>query len=93
MSGSVPTLPLLHGAAMPRIGLGTWPMGDREAGRAVAEALAMGYRLVDTAHAYGNEAGVGRGLRASGVPREEVFVTTKLNAEWHGSTGRARRAR
>ena len=87
MSGSVPTLPLLHGAAMPRIGLGTWPMGDREAERAVAEALAMGYRLVDTAHAYGNEAGVGRGLRASGVPRDEVFVITKLNAEWHGVDG------
>ena len=72
---------------MPRLGLGTWPMGDREAGRAVAEALGVGYRLVDTANAYGNEAGVGRGLRASGVPREEVFVTTKLNAEWHGVDG------
>ena len=69
---------------MPRIGLGTWPMGDREAERAVARALEMGYRLVDTAHAYGNEEGVGRGIRASGVPRDEVFVTTKLNARWHG---------
>ena len=47
----------------------------------------MGYRLIDTAHAYGNEAGVGRGLRASGVPREEVFVKTKLNADWHGVHG------
>jgi 2,5-diketo-D-gluconate reductase A len=87
MSGAAPTTTLLHGAEMPRIGLGTWPMGDREAERAVAEALDMGYRLVDTAHAYGNEAGVGRGIRASGVPREEVFVTTKLNAEWHGVEG------
>ena len=87
MSGAVPTLTLLHGAEMPRIGLGTWPMDDREAERAVAEALGMGYRLVNTAHAYGNEAGVGRGLRAAGVPREEVFVTTKLNARWHGVDG------
>lgn len=87
MSGAAPTLPLLHGARMPAIGLGTWPMGDRAAERAVAEALAMGYRMVDTAHAYGNEAGVGRGLRAAGVPREEVFVTTKLDAQWHGVDG------
>ena len=87
MSGAAPTLRLLHGAEMPRLGLGSWPMGNREVERAVAQALDMGYRLVDTAHAYGNEAGVGRGLRASGVPREEVFVTTKLNAEWHGIDG------
>jgi 2,5-diketo-D-gluconate reductase A len=59
-------------------------MGDREAERVVAEAIGLGYRLIDTAHAYGNETGVGRGMRASGVPREELFVTTKLNAEWHG---------
>jgi 2,5-diketo-D-gluconate reductase A len=87
MGGAAPTTTLLHGAEMPRIGLGTWPMDDREAERAVAEALDVGYRLVDTAYAYGNEAGVGRGIRASGVPREEVFVTTKLNAGWHGADG------
>jgi 2,5-diketo-D-gluconate reductase A len=69
---------------MPRLGLGTWPMGDREAERVVAEAIGLGYRLIDTAHAYGNEGGVGRGMRASGIVREELFVTTKLNAEWHG---------
>jgi 2,5-diketo-D-gluconate reductase A len=79
-----PTLELLHGARMPRLGLGTWPMGDREAERVVAEAIRLGYRMIDTAHAYGNEAGVGRGMRASGVPRDELFVTTKLNAQWHG---------
>src|SRR4051794_17550938 len=87
MDAVAPTLTLLHGAQMPRLGLGTWPMHEREAERAVAEALAMGYRLVDTAHAYGNEAGVGRGLRASGVPRADVFVTTKLDAGWHGIEG------
>jgi 2,5-diketo-D-gluconate reductase A len=69
---------------MPRLGLGTWPMGDREAERVVAEAIGLGYRLIDTAHAYGNESGVGRGMRASGVPRDELFVTSKLDARWHG---------
>ena len=84
MADPAPTIDLPHGARMPRLGLGTWPLGDREAERVVAEAIGMGYRLIDTAHAYGNEEGVGRGLRASGVPREEIFVATKLNAEWHG---------
>ncbi len=69
---------------MPRIGLGTWPMSDAEVEIAVVQAIELGYRLVDTAYAYGNEVGVGRGLRASGLPREELFVTTKLNGEWHG---------
>ncbi|MER5650758.1 aldo/keto reductase [Streptosporangium sp. NPDC002524] len=80
----IPTLKLVNGADIPQVGLGTWPMSDDEAEVAVAEAVEMGYRLVDTAYAYRNETGVGRGLRASGVPREELFVTTKLNGEWHG---------
>jgi 2,5-diketo-D-gluconate reductase A len=84
VSGLAPTVALEHGALMPRVGLGTWPMGDREAERVVAEAIGLGYRLIDTAHAYGNEAGVGRGVRASGVAREDLFITTKLNAQWHG---------
>ncbi len=79
-----PTVPLPGGTTMPQLGLGTWPMSADEAERAVPSAIEAGYRLVDTAHAYGNETGVGKGLRASGVPREELFVTTKLNAEWHG---------
>ena len=79
-----PTVPLPHGATMPQLGLGTWPMSSAEAERAVPTAIEAGYRLVDTAYAYGNEDGVGAGLRASGLPREELFVTTKLNAEWHG---------
>src|SRR4051812_9191895 len=81
-----PTLTLAHGAAIPRIGLGTWPMNDREVEKAVVEAVEIGYRLVDTAYAYGNERGVGRGIKNSGVAREEIFVTTKLNADWHGVT-------
>lgn len=79
-----PTRPLVNGAAIPQLGLGTWPMSNAEAEVAVAQAIEIGYRLVDTAYKYGNEEGVGRGLRASGVPREELFVTSKLNGEWHG---------
>jgi 2,5-diketo-D-gluconate reductase A len=81
---TVPTLRLLHGAEIPQLGLGTSPMGDEEAERVVADAVAAGYRLIDTAEAYGNEVGVGAGIRASGVPRAELFVTTKFNKRWHG---------
>jgi 2,5-diketo-D-gluconate reductase A len=81
---AAPTVKLVNGASIPRLGLGTWPMSGEEAEAAVAQAAEAGYRLFDTAYAYGNEEGVGRGLRASGVPREELFVTTKLNGEWHG---------
>lgn len=81
---TAPTVALLDGNAMPALGLGTWPMDDAQAETAVAEALRLGYRLVDTAARYGNEAGVGAGVAASGVPREEVFVTTKLPGAQHG---------
>ena len=76
---SVPSLQLKNGVEIPHIGLGTWKMreGD-EAQRAVAEALSLGYRLIDTAKYYGNERSVGRAIRASGIPRDEIFVTTKL---------------
>lgn len=82
-----PTVELANGASMPRVGLGTFPMDDAEAERAIAEAISIGYRLIDTAHAYGNETGVGRGIAASGIDRDELFVTTKLNAEWHSVDG------
>jgi 2,5-diketo-D-gluconate reductase A len=81
---TAPTVTLRHGAEMPRLGLGTWPMDDSAAELTVAAAIESGYRLVDTAENYGNERGVGRGLKASGVPREELFVTTKFNKRWHG---------
>jgi 2,5-diketo-D-gluconate reductase A len=80
----VPRLTLADGVPMPAIGLGTWPMTNEEAERAVAQAIRLGYRLIDTAYAYGNEEGVGRGLTAGGIAREELFVATKLNGEWHG---------
>jgi 2,5-diketo-D-gluconate reductase B len=63
---------------MPRLGLGTWPMKGAECQGAVESALAMGYRHIDTAEMYGNEVEVGAGINASGVPRGEVFLTTKV---------------
>ena len=82
-----PTITLSNGVEMPQLGLGTWPMDDAEAARVVAQAIGMGYRLIDTAENYGNERGVGEGLRASGVPREQVFITTKFNKQWHSVEG------
>jgi 2,5-diketo-D-gluconate reductase A len=82
-----PTLPLLNGVQMPQLGLGTWPMNDAEASTAVRQALLLGYRLIDTAENYGNEAGVGEGFRQSGIRRQEIFLTTKFNRQWHSETG------
>jgi 2,5-diketo-D-gluconate reductase A len=90
MSSSIrpaPTVRLLNGVEMPQLGLGTWPMNDAEARDAVRSALGLGYRLIDTAENYGNETGVGDGLRASGVPRADVFITTKFNRQWHSVPG------
>jgi diketogulonate reductase-like aldo/keto reductase len=67
-----------HGAKIPAIGLGTWQLSGETCTRAVIAALECGYRHVDTAKMYGNEAEVGEGLRNGGVPRDEVFVTTKV---------------
>ncbi|MER8009426.1 aldo/keto reductase [Streptomyces sp. NPDC094149] len=81
---SIPTHTLNDGTRLPAVGLGTWPMSDAEAERAVAEALGLGYRLVDTATNYRNESGVGLGIAHGGVPREEIVVTTKLPGRDHG---------
>ncbi|GAA3446138.1 aldo/keto reductase [Planomonospora venezuelensis] len=75
---------LNNGVRMPRIGLGVWRVPDDEAAAAAATAIEAGYRSVDTAKLYRNERGVGRAVRASGVPREELFVTTKLWNDEHG---------
>lgn len=72
---------LSNGVKIPKIGLGTWLIPDGEAAQAVRDAVAMGYRHIDTAQAYGNERGVGEGVRTCGVPREEIFVTSKVAAE------------
>lgn len=86
-----PTLRLNDGRQIPQLGFGTWQIDDREAPETVGRALATGYRLIDTAAAYDNETGVGAAIRASGVPRDEVFVTTKV---WNDAQGfdAARRA-
>ncbi|MEU3898869.1 aldo/keto reductase [Streptomyces sp. NPDC045251] len=81
---SIPTHTLNDGTALPALGLGTWPMTDDEARRAVRQALETGYRLIDTAANYRNETGVGRGVADSGVPRGEIVVTTKLPGRHHG---------
>ncbi|WP_215226172.1 aldo/keto reductase [Echinicola shivajiensis] len=72
---------LSNGVEIPKLGLGTWFIGDEEVVEAVKEAVKLGYRHIDTAQAYGNEVGVGRGIKDSGLMREELFVTTKLAAE------------
>ncbi len=90
MTSSIPlstTLTLANGVHMPQLGLGTWPMDDAEAARAVAGAIGIGYRLIDTAENYGNERGVGEGIRYSGVARGDLFVTTKFNRKWHSIDG------
>jgi len=75
---------LANGVAMPVIGYGTWPIPDRDVEQMVMSAIEVGYRLIDTAEMYRNEEGVGRGLRTSGIERDQVFVTTKLSQRWHG---------
>ncbi|UCM91382.1 aldo/keto reductase [Streptomyces marincola] len=79
-----PTHTLNDSHALPAFGFGTYPLDDAAAERAVVDALGLGYRLIDTAVNYGNEKGVGRGIAASGVPREEITVTTKLPGRHHG---------
>jgi 2,5-diketo-D-gluconate reductase A len=81
---AAPAVTLANGVPMPALGLGTSPMDDEETEVTVAAALRTGYRLIDTAENYRNERGVGLGIRASGVDRDEVFVTTKFNERWHG---------
>lgn len=79
---NVPTITLNNGVEMPQLGFGVWQVPPQEAATAVTTALEAGYRSIDTAAAYENEEGVGRALAESGLPRDEVFVTTKLwNAE------------
>lgn len=75
------TYVLANGVEIPKLGLGTWFIDDDKAADAVCEAVKLGYRHIDTAQAYGNERGVGEGIRSCGLKREEIFVTTKLAAE------------
>lgn len=79
-----PFLTLRDGIRMPQLGLGVWQVPNAQAAQVVGEALRVGYRAVDTAAVYGNEEGVGQAIRESGLPREEVFVTTKV---WNTDQG------
>ncbi|WP_296052002.1 aldo/keto reductase [uncultured Alteromonas sp.] len=72
---------LANNVLIPKIGLGTWMVEDKDANQVVASAIEAGYRHIDTAQAYENEAGVGRGIKESGIPRDQLFITTKLVAE------------
>lgn len=87
MTDAIPTpsLTLADGHRIPQFGLGVWQVDDDEAQRVVADALEVGYRHIDTARVYKNEAGVGRAIAASGIPRDELFITTKL---WNSDQGR-----
>ncbi|MFJ1784648.1 aldo/keto reductase [Streptomyces anulatus] len=81
---TVPTVTLNNGVTIPQLGFGVFQVPDDETTAAVSAALEAGYRSIDTAAIYGNEVGVGRALAASGIPREELFVTTKL---WNADQG------
>lgn len=80
---------LSNGVKMPLVGYGTYRTSSRDAARLVAEALAMGYRNVDTAQCYGNERGVGEAITESGIPRNELFVTTKTWTSGYADTTRS----
>ncbi len=92
-NANVPYIKLNNGVQMPQFGLGTFALDDKngEAYNAVLTALKAGYRHIDTAHAYGNERSVGRAIKDSGVPREEIWVTSKLwpNEFGEGTTEKA----
>ena len=83
---------LNNGVEMPLLGFGVFQIPDAETEKAVSEALEVGYRSIDTAAAYMNEAAVGRAIAASGIPRDEIFVTTKLWVQDAGDEGNTHRA-
>ncbi|AKS35016.1 aldo/keto reductase [Mycolicibacterium goodii] len=83
-AAAIPTVTLNDDNSLPVVGIGVGELSDSEAERSVSAALEAGYRLIDTAAAYGNEAGVGRAIAASGIPRDEIYVTTKLATPDHG---------
>ena len=81
---STPTILLNNGKTIPQIGFGTSPLNDEEVVPAVIAAIEAGYRHIDTAYKYNNEQGVGKAIRDSGINREEVFITTKLDGRFQG---------
>ncbi|MEY4898256.1 MAG: 2,5-diketo-D-gluconic acid reductase [Actinomycetota bacterium] len=89
MTFPVNTISLNDGTSIPQLGLGTYRLDDDDAYRVTAEAFAVGYRHIDTARIYKNEKGVGRAIRESGIPRDDLYITTKL---WNGDQPKARDA-
>ena len=87
---TVPAVKLNDGNHIPQLGYGVWQVGNDEAISAVSEALKVGYRHIDTAQAYENERGVGEGVRSCGIPREQLFITTKV---WISNAGEEKAAR
>lgn len=81
---NIPIIPLNDGSAIPQIGLGTSPLNDAEIAPLVVAAIETGYRHIDTAYRYNNEKGVGKGIRDSGIDREDLFITTKLDGVFQG---------
>ena len=81
---SAPTILLNNGNAIPQIGFGTSPLNDKEVAPLVVTAIEAGYRHIDTAYRYNNEKGVGQGIRDSGIERQSLFVTTKLDGQFQG---------
>lgn len=81
---TIPSLTLNDGNSIPQIGLGTASLNDEQIAPIVVTAIEAGYRHIDTAFRYGNQRGVGKGVRESGIAREEVFVTSKLDGEFQG---------
>lgn len=82
----IPTVPLNDGRAVPQLGFGTFQVPPEDTERVVSDALEVGYRHLDTAQMYGNEEGVGRAIAASGLSREDLWITTKLNNTFHEAT-------
>jgi 2,5-diketo-D-gluconate reductase A len=81
---TIPNLKLNDGHSMPQIGLGTASLNDEAVAPVIVQALKIGYRHIDTAFRYGNQRGVGKGIRDSGIAREQLFITTKLDGEFQG---------
>src|SRR3954469_18680177 len=80
---SIPALTLNDGTTIPQLGFGVWQVPPEDTAEVVGVALETGYRHIDTAQMYGNERGVGEAIAAAGLPREEVYVTSKLNNGFH----------
>ena len=80
---TVPTITLNNQTTIPQLGFGVYQVPPEETAAAVGKALEIGYRHIDTAQMYGNEDGVGQAVKASGIPREELWITSKLNNGFH----------